>query len=157
MSQEYNWTMVPTTFLVAFVLTLLPMPGWAIWCRPAWLLMVLIYWVMMTPYRINLGAAWLIGIMLDVLNGTLLGEHALAMTVVAYLVAKMDSRFRMSSLVQQSLSVFVLVLIYQFILFCIQGFLGELPAHWLYWSPALSSMILWPWIYGIIRSGLIIR
>lgn len=142
---------ISVTLLAAFILTLLPMPGWAVWLKPAWILMVLIYWTMAAPERVNVGVAWIIGIFLDVLEGTLLGEHALALTTVVYIVARMCSRLRMFPLIQQGLSIFLLVLLYQFILFCIQGFLGALPSSWLYWSSSLTSMLLWPWVYSIMR------
>ncbi len=151
MMPQHSWYTVPLTVLVAFILTMLPMPDWTVWLRPAWILMVVIYWVMMMPHRVNVGTAWLIGIFLDVVNGTLLGEHALAMTLVAYLVARMNSRLRMFPLLQQGFIVFLLVLLYQFILFCVQGFLGQLPSTWLYWLPPLTSMLLWPWVFSIIR------
>jgi len=144
---------IPLTLIFAFLLTLLPMPGWAVWLRPSWVLMVLIYWTMANPEQVNVGVAWIVGILLDVLQGTLLGEHALALTVVIYLVARMVSRLRMYPLIQQGLSVFVLVSIYQFILFCIQGFLGSLPQSWLYWSSSLTSMLLWPWVFSIMRDS----
>ena len=102
-SQSHNWLVAPATFLAAFILTLLPMPDWTVWLRPAWILMVLTYWIMMAPNHVNLGTAFIMGIFLDVLNGTLLGEHALAMTISAYVVARMHSRMRMFSLLQQAL------------------------------------------------------
>lgn len=152
MTQSHSWFIVPMTFLVAFILTLLPMPEWTVWLRPAWVVMVVVYWIMMTPHRVNVGTAWLMGIFLDVLNGTLLGEHALAMTLVAYVVARIPSRLRMFLLLQQGFIIFLLVLLYQFVLFCVQGFLGQLPSTWLFWSPPVTSMLLWPWVFSIIRN-----
>lgn len=153
MTPAYNnsWYIIPLSFVVAFIFTLLPMPSWAIWLRPAWVLMILIYWGMAAPDRVNVGIAWIVGIFLDVLEGTLLGEHALALTIVMYIVVRMYTRLRMFPLIQQGLVIFFLVLLYQFILFCIQGFLGSLPNSWLYWSSSLTSMLLWPWVYSILR------
>ncbi len=151
--QTENWLIIPVTFLIAFILMLLPMPDWTAWLRPAWVLMVLIYWTMTAPHQVNLGIAWIVGVMMDLLNGTLLGEHALALTIVTYLVVRMHARLRMFPLLQQGLSVFLLVLLYQFILFCIQGFIGELPSSWLYWLSAMTSMVLWPWVFNMIRDG----
>lgn len=151
MNESQHWLLIPVTFLLAMVLTLLPMPAWTIWFRPAWILMTLIYWVIVAPHRVNVGTAWMVGIMLDVLNGTLLGEHALALTTVTYFVARLHSQLRMYPLLQQSLWVFIFVLFYQLILFCIQGFLGELPKTWLYWSSSVTSMILWPWVFMMMR------
>lgn len=146
-----NWIVIPMTLLIAFILTLLPMPDWTVWLRPTWVLLVLIYWSMHTPYRVNVGIAWFSGIILDVLNGTLLGEHALALTIVTYMVVRMHSRLCMFPLLQQGLVIFLLVALYQLILYCIQGFIGDLPHGWLFWSPALTSMILWPWVYSMLR------
>lgn len=151
MNHTENGLLICITFLIAFILTILPLPDWTVWCRPAWVLMVMIYWVMMTPHRVNVGTAWMLGIFLDVLTGTLLGEHALALTVVAYLVSKLHARIRMFSLLQQGLSVLLLALLYQFILYCTQGFIGQLPNNWLYWSAPFTTMLLWPWVFSIMR------
>lgn len=148
---QNHWLPVSLSLVVAIILTLLPMPDWTVWFRPAWVLMVLIYWIIMYPYRVNVGTAWIVGILMDVLNGTLLGEHALALTLVAYFVARMHSQLRMYPLIQQGLWVFMFVLLYQFILFCVQGFIGELPRTWLYWSSSATSMLLWPWVFTIMR------
>ena len=150
MLNTHNWLIIPLSIVVALMLTLLPMPDWAVWMRPAWVLMVIIYWCMDVPYRVNVGVAWFVGIFLDVLNGTLLGEHALALTVVAYVVVRMHSRLRMFPMLQQGVSVFLLVLLYQLILYCVQGFIGELPHEWLYWSSAFTSLLLWPWVQSIL-------
>ncbi len=139
------------SLLIALILTLLPIPNWAIGLRPAWVLMTLIYWAMMMPERVNIGTACVMGILLDVLGDTLLGEHAFALIMVIYLVTRMHSRFRMFPLLQQGLTLFFLVLLYQFILFCIQGSLGALPSSWLYWSCAFTSMLLWPWVCSMLR------
>ncbi len=151
MMDTRNWFVIVMTFFVVFILTLLPMPDWTTWLRPAWVLMVLIYWAIYLPYQVGVGTAWLIGIFLDVLNGTLLGEHALALAVVAYIVVRLHTQLRMFPLVQQGLWVFLLVLLYQFILFCIQGFLGDIPKSWLFWLPSITSMLLWPWVFTIMR------
>src|SRR3990167_1205146 len=151
MMETNDWFIIPATILVAFLLVLLPMPSWTIWLRPDWVLLVLIYWAMFSPDRVNVGIAWMMGIFLDVLKGTLLGEHALALTIVIYIVSRMSNRLRMYPLLQQGFSIFILVLLYQFILFCIQGFLGQLPITWLYWSSSFMSLLLWPWVFNILR------
>src|SRR5262245_18410128 len=121
----HNFFAVFTSLLIALILALLPMPDWTIWWRPAWVLMVLIYWAMITPYQVGVGTAWFMGLIVDLLNGTLLGEHALAFTIVIYFVSKMHIRLRISPMLQQGMSIFVFILLYQFIIYCIQGFIGQ--------------------------------
>jgi rod shape-determining protein MreD len=145
-----NFTAIAVTICGATCLSLLPMPGWAEWARPAWVLLVLIYWTMTMPY-INLGMAWVSGLLLDVLTGTMLGEHALAFTIVIYLVYRSRMRVNMHPMLQQGLSILIFVLVYQFIIFSIQGFVGELPHSYLYWLSSLTSMLLWPWLFVLMR------
>lgn len=146
-----NFFCITITFLIAFMLTLLPMPEWTIWLRPAWIPMVLFYWITLWPHRVNVGVAWFMGILWDVSSGTLLGEHALSLTVMAYLASKMHRRFRLFSVVQQGFIILLFILLYQFILFCIQGVVGNLPKTGLYWLCSVTSMVLWPWIFIILQ------
>jgi rod shape-determining protein MreD len=60
MFNAHNLLIIATTFLVALMLTLLPMPEWTVWARPAWVLLALIYWSMYTPYIVNVGVAWFV-------------------------------------------------------------------------------------------------
>ncbi|TAK76725.1 MAG: rod shape-determining protein MreD [Gammaproteobacteria bacterium] len=147
----HSWFAIIISFLIALVLALLPMPDWTIWLRPAWVLMVLIYWAVTVPDRVGVGTAWVVGLVVDLLNGTLLGEHALAFTIVIYFVSRMHMRLRMYPLLQQGLSILFFVFLYQFILYCIQGFIGSLPESHLYWLSSVTSMLLWPWLFVLMR------
>lgn len=151
MNDSYPWFAIIITFLVAVILTLLPMPAWTVWFRPAWVMLVVTYWAMVAPYQVSVGTAWIVGILLDVLNGTLLGEHALALTIVTYFVVRLHAQLRMYPMLQQGLWIFLFTLFYQLVLYCIQGIIGELPKTWLYWSCSITSMLLWPWIFVILR------
>jgi len=146
-----NWLAITLTFVVALILAMLPMPDWTIWLRPAWVLMVLIYWVITIPYRVGVGVAWVTGFIVDLLTGTVLGEHALAYTVVIYFVLRVYMRLRMYPLLQQGLSILFFVLLYQFIIYCIQGFVGDVPSSHLYWLSSVSTMLLWPWLFVLLR------
>lgn len=147
----HNWFAICTTIFISFILALLPMPDWTIWIRPAWILLVMIYWAMIIPTQVGVGVAWIVGILFDLLSGTLLGEHALAFVAVIYFVSRMHIRLCMYPMLQQGLSVLVFVFQYQFILYCIQGFIGELPSSPLYWLSAVTSMLLWPWLFVLMR------
>lgn len=68
------------SFILAFLLTVLPLPDWARFYRPQWSTLVLIYWTLASPYRVGVGIGWATGIVIDVITGTLLGQHALALS-----------------------------------------------------------------------------
>lgn len=150
MKEMHNWIVITLSLLVALVLAMLPMPDWTIWLRPAWVLMVLIYWVMMLPDKVNVGTAWLTGLVVDLLNGSAFGEHAMIYAMVAYIVYRLHTQLRMYPIIQQGLAVMLFVFFYQFILYCIQGFIGELPSSRLYWLSSVTSMLLWPWLYVLM-------
>ena len=139
------------SFLIAILLTLLPLPEWAIWYRPEWVLLVLIYWVLALPHRVGVLVAWLLGLFMDLLQANLLGIHAFIYVLVAYMVAKLYPRIRMFPLFQQALVVLMLLLFYQFTLFWIQGLLGHSPNTWHYWLMSVTSAIIWPFVFLILR------
>jgi rod shape-determining protein MreD len=147
----HNWSAIFFTLLIALILMIMPIPDWALWYRPAWVLLILIYWTIATPALVNVGMAWFFGLVVDLLTGSLLGEHALAYTIVIYLVARIYLRLRMAPILQQAVSVLFFVLIYQFVVYCIQGFTGELPTSSLYWMSSVTSMLVWPWLFVFLH------
>ncbi|MCU7891916.1 MAG: rod shape-determining protein MreD, partial [Candidatus Thiodiazotropha sp. (ex Ustalcina ferruginea)] len=86
------------TLLVGFILTIMPLPEWAAAYRPQWVALILIYWCMAIPERIGVGIGWTTGLLLDVLTGTLLGQHALGLSVIAYIMLKLHLRVRVMPL-----------------------------------------------------------
>lgn len=140
------------TFVLALLLAIVPMPEWAAVLRPEWTALFLIYWVIALPQRVGVGVGWLAGIFLDILRGAVFGQHAFAMLVVAYLAYKLHQRIRLYPLWQQSLSVLVLITLYQLVLLWINGVIGKPSPGWTYWLPSLSSMLIWPAVYVVLRS-----
>jgi len=139
------------SLLIAFLLTALPLPHWVDDWRPAWVAMVLIYWCMALPERIGIGIAWCLGLLLDVQQGALLGQNALGLTLIAYFVIQIHKRFRLFPLVQQSCLVGFIIIFYLLISSWVTGIMGIPPKTWTYWMPAISSMVLWPWLFVILR------
>lgn len=145
-----NWVIV-MSFVVALMLMALPMPDWAgIW-RPAWVALVLIYWCMALPSRVGIMVAFALGIFLDVLSGTLLGQNALALSVVAFITLQFYQRVRVLPLWQQGITVFGLAFIHQVLLLWINGIQGMPVSFSAYWTSPLISMVLWPWIFVVLR------
>lgn len=139
------------SFLVALMLTALPMPAWAALWRPAWVALVLIYWCMAAPTYTGVVMGWVLGLFLDVLAGALLGQHALALAIVAFVAHRFHRQVRVLPIWQQAVSVFGLVFIYQALILWITGIQGMPILAAAYWSSPLVSMLLWPWIYIVLR------
>lgn len=145
-----SW-IIALSLLVALMLTAMPLPEWAVNWRPAWVAMVLIYWCMALPDRVGIGISWTLGLLLDVQQGTVLGQNALGLAVIAFITLKSHQRLRVFPLVQQAILICCYILLFQVIVLWIKSMLGIPPMHWSYWMPAFSSMLLWPWIFIILR------
>lgn len=141
------------SFFVALVLAILPLPGWLQWGRPEWVALVLIYWVIALPHRVGLLTAVLLGIVVDALEGAVLGQNALAMIVVAALALTLYQRLRVYNLWQQSAVVFVLVGIEQMICQWVQTLHGAGATSLMFLLPALSSALLWPFVLHSLRGA----
>jgi len=139
------------SFLTALVLTALPMPIWALLWRPAWVALVLIYWCMAVPARVGVLLGGAMGLLLDGLSGSLLGQHALGLSLVAYISHVSHRRIRMLPLWQQGASVFGLVFLYQLTVLWVNGIRGVDIVPVAYWASPLVSTILWPWIFVVLR------
>jgi len=151
MSQSRGGLFIYVSFLVALMLSALPLPEEMQWWRPEWVLLVLLYWIVALPTRVGLGTAWVMGILLDVLEGSLLGLNALALTIVAYIMVLVYQRVRMFSWVQQAVFVFLLVALDQFIVHWVKGILGVSAQSLMFLVPALVSAVLWPVLFMLLR------
>lgn len=136
---------------VATIFTLLPLPEVLSSARPSWVALVLIYWVLALPERAGVGIAFVFGILLDVLQGVMLGQNALALTVVAFIAFKLHRRMRLFPLPQQALVVFVMIGLEQLILLWLGSLVGDTPAHLWFLLPALVSTLIWPCLYLLLR------
>jgi rod shape-determining protein MreD len=148
---KLRYLVIYLTFLVGMILLILPLPDWVRIYRPDWVALILIYWSMALPKRVGLWSALIIGLLVDSLLGTLLGQHALALVVITYLNLNVYLRIRVLSLVQQSLYVFSLLVISQFIIAWMDGIMGlTVPVQAIFGAP-LIGMLMWPWAFVILR------
>lgn len=148
-SRDY-WV-IGLSLLIAALLQILPLPHALVWARPQWMYMVLIYWVMTTPYRIGVGIAWLIGILMDLLTGTLLGQQAFIYAAVAYLLITFHPRLAKFPLWQQALMVFILAMLNLAMQYVILSLAHKSAGAWTYWLSALTSVVIWPWLFLVLQ------
>lgn len=142
---------ITLSFLIAILLEIMPLPQWADWLRPEWLLVVLIFWLSSMPQRIGVGVAFIMGLIMDILQGNLLGENALLFVLLAYMLLKFYPRMRLFPVTQQVLMILIITFIYKALKFSIQAFLGQYPGTLLYWLPAITTAVVWPWLHAVLR------
>lgn len=141
-----------SSIIVALMLTIAPLPAVLDPYRPDWVALTLMFWTLQLPRTYGIGAAWFIGLVVDVIQGTLLAQHALAMSLVVYLTAKFHLQLRVFPMLQMTATVLVLLSLYRFVLFWINGVAGITAPAVTYWGPALSGAAMWPLVAALLGS-----
>lgn len=140
------------SFFIAYLLAVVPFPEWAMSYRPEWVPMVLIYWVMALPYRVGIGSAWIVGLLLDVLEGSILGLNAMSLVILAFVTISLHQRLRMFSTLQQSGLVLALVGLNLMLCNWLQIVTGQsAPSNLMFLMAALSSAVIWPSLFQLLR------
>ena len=139
------------TLLVAGIFSIMPLPEWLSLIRPAWVPIVMIYWVLALPDRFGLLFAFITGLFLDVFQGNIFGLSSIGMVVLAFVVLSLHRRLRLFPVWQQAFMVFLMVACYQMLLVWMRSALGDsIPSIW-YLLPAISSALIWPWLMSGLR------
>lgn len=147
-----RWLLPPLTLLAGLLLVMLPLPSAAEPFRPDWVAMVALYWAFALPQRFGLVLAWMAGLLLDVSQGTLMGQHALGLALITAIALHMHQRVRLAPIVQQALFVMSLLLIKQALVLWISGMIERAPEDlWLYFASPLVAVIFWPLVFVILR------
>lgn len=142
---------IALTVTFALILQIMPMPILLHPYRPDWVLLVLSYWALALPHRANVGVAFINGVVLDILLGTTIGVHSFAMSVSIFILASNYQRLRNYSVWQQSFVIGVVVALYHVIVFWLQHLLTDIFFLFDYLWPVVTSMLLWPWLFLVLR------
>jgi rod shape-determining protein MreD len=143
-SETASTLKVVASFMVAMILRIIPLPKDLALLNPDWVAIVLLYWILAIPERCGVLRAWVIGLIVDALTGRLLGQHALAYGLMAYLGLQGKASLAVLRRPAQALWILVILLIGQLIiLWTSQQQLPEGMAA-TYWSSSLIGALMWP-------------
>jgi rod shape-determining protein MreD len=138
------------SFLVAFALALWPLPEYLAAFRPNWLALVLCYWVLEAPQRASLGTAFVLGLAADLVFGSLIGEQALRLCVIAFILLRFRAQLRFFTLLQQALAMLALLFNDRIVVLMIRALAGEGWPPPSFWVAPLIGAALWPWIFLLL-------
>jgi rod shape-determining protein MreD len=134
-----------------FIVFTLPWNGWGLWVRPDFVVLVLLYWCIDQPRKIGFGVAWLLGLIMDVSDGSLLGQHALSYTLVAYAGIALHRRVQRFSITPQALQVVPLLLINDVIVLLVRLAAGsDFPGYWYFFGSVVGGL-LWPALSFLLK------
>ena len=138
------YTAIVGTALAALLLAIYPLPGWLAPARPDWLGLFVIHWVMRAPLHAGMMTAWCLGLLFDGITGGLLGPHALALTVVAYIAMIMRPRMLHYALTQQTIVVALLCGGGPFLAHWARGIATHAGGDLWFLAGGLTSAACWP-------------
>jgi rod shape-determining protein MreD len=139
--------------LIALFLSVLPLPWWLDRVRPAFLVLAVLYFSITTPRAGGIGLGFVAGIGLDIFGGSVLGQHALALSLICYVAVREHQKIRSKPAFQQSLIVFFFLLAYEFVLFAIDGWTNRDIANLWRWLPTLTGALIWPIAIALLERG----
>jgi rod shape-determining protein MreD len=149
---RHHWVM-PISIVLALVLGLLPLPPALQPVRPYWLALVVAYWLIEHPDRAGLGFAFIVGLLGDLTFGSLLGEQALRLVVMSYILQRFRARLRFFPLSQQALAIGGLLLNDRILTSALHLALNLPAAPVTSWLAPLIGMVLWPLVFMLLEAA----
>jgi len=146
-ARRHHWFASALSLGATLALAVVPLPDAVAPFRPDWVAVVLLYWSLMAPRHFSLFTAFWMGIALDTLSGALLGQNALALLLIVYLAEKFHLRLRVFPVSQLGFTVLVLLGLYEFVLFWIDGVAGRTVPLIERWLPPLTGTLVWLAMY----------
>jgi rod shape-determining protein MreD len=141
---NFGWGRVLVLTVLALAATVLPLPELLEPFRPNFVALTVLWFCLLSPRLLGLSYAWIAGLALDGFAGVLLGQHALTLTVIAYVACKLRLQIRAFPPLQQSAVILALLWLNEFLLFWIDGIAGHAITDWRRWITVPVSAALWP-------------
>lgn len=139
------------TLVAALLVNLLPWSGWPGWLAPDFVALILLYWCIHEPRKIGFLAAWLLGLMMDVADGSLFGQHALAYVILAYAGMFLHRRVQRFSMAPQILHVVLLLLFTDLVVLLVRALAGSDFPGYAYFLGSLAGAALWPLLTHLLK------
>jgi rod shape-determining protein MreD len=143
LAQRQEWRVIALTLLLAFLLKQIPWQGWALLLRPDFVLVMLLFWAQRREAGISFGLAFALGLVTDVQDGVVLGQHALAYCVGVFLVQHFRRRLAMFTLRHQALQMFPLLLLTEVVVLVAGWISTRTPQGGWVLASAFTGTLLW--------------
>jgi len=144
MNRRSNFPLFSLTVILSLILQMVALPDAIAAFRPEWVALTLVYWAYSTTDKPVLLVAWLSGLALDVLFNSLLGQHALALLTISFLVRRLRGTLILFPTLQVALALALAWTLYAFLLFWIDGLSHHSAIPSLRWLPVISTTLIWP-------------
>lgn len=132
----------------SFFLNLFPWGGWG-W-MPDFVALALVFWSIYQPRKVGIGIAFLMGLVMDVHSASLMGENALAYTLLSYFAITIHRRVLWFPPTTQALHVFPLLIVMQVVQMLIQLAVSAKQPGWFYFAQSVVATVMWPLVCWVL-------
>ena len=139
------------SLLVGLLLNLLPINEPLLILRPDFVALVLLFWGAHQPQRVGMSVAFVMGLLMDVVNSSMFGQHALAYSVMIFIVLLLRRRIHLFGLLKQAPQIGLLLLFTQFIMLLTELLKRADFPGWHYFLASFTGMLLWPLISLLLK------
>lgn len=140
------------SFVVAFLINLLPWNGAWLLVRPDVVLLVVLYWAVHESRAVGQGMAFMLGLLMDVADSVLLGQHALVYVAAVFLVQLLRFRMLQMGVFERALHALAVLVIAQLLSLLLNASVGRAFAGWLVFVSPVLTALLWPLADSLARS-----
>ncbi|QLG88785.1 rod shape-determining protein MreD [Chitinibacter bivalviorum] len=132
------------SFIFALLINLLPWQATTASFAPDFVALMIIYWTLNQPRRFGVAWAFLLGIFMDVADGNLLGQHALAYSIIAFLTLSRQRQLAVFPFWQQAFVALAFMLLSQTIMLVVRMMMGANFVGWSYFAGSFLAAFIWP-------------
>jgi rod shape-determining protein MreD len=133
---------VALSLLLAFVLSAIPLGRQP--AMPDFLALTLMFWCVHQPQKVGPGVAFVLGLLMDVNDGALLGQHALAYTLLAFIAVTIHRRLLWFGVFEQALQILPVFLAVHVLAMVVRLVAGGMFPGWAVLLAPLFEALLWP-------------
>ena len=150
MNNSSHFFLLVKISIIAFIISAISLPSFLELASPFWLLSFFSYWLIYSNSKNILVSAFILGVLLDIIQGGVLGQNALALVLSSTFIMNVKKSFFVSNITTQQVYIFLGSIIYLIIFLLINQLAQGLNFEWLILFSPLTGAILWPLIRSLL-------
>ena len=150
MTNSNHFFLLVKISIIAFIISAISLPSFLELASPFWLLCFFSYWLIYSNSKNILVSAFILGVLLDIIQGGVLGQNALALVLSSTYILNVKKSFFVSNITTQQVYIFLGSIIYLIIFLLVHQLVQGLNFEWLILLSPFTSAILWPLIRSLL-------
>ena len=138
------------SLVVALIINLFPLQEIVFLLRPDFVALTLLFWNINQPHQVGISSAFVLGIIMDVCNSSILGQYALAYCFMSFLAIILHRRLVLFSIFQQAPQIFWILLLTQLVIYIAGTLVGSYHSDWFFFLSSVTGALIWPVIALIL-------